>query len=281
MKKKTLTLVFVMVLLMLSLAIILCPVISVLASSSEGWVQTYGGVSADCIIQTSDGGYAMLGSNSDNPDFLLVKTNSSGDLEWSKTYGSQDMDFGDDIVQTNDGGYVLGGFMWNRGDHNSMAGLVKTDSNGSMLWKKNYPGGTPLSMVNTTDGGYVLSSGLTLVKTDSEGNALWTKGVGSEGQARSVIQTRDGGYAVAGYASPPPSSEGQGWIFYAWIVKTDSEGNYPLHVPRRLRLLPHQLSPAQTESPSPTVPEFAPAAAFVFVTFTCITAFALRGRRSK
>jgi hypothetical protein len=78
------------------------------------WTITYDNVmagAAHSVIQTLDGGYAILGSNSNNPDFLLVKTNSSGGLEWSKTYGSQVMDFGADIVQNKDGGYVLGGFM--------------------------------------------------------------------------------------------------------------------------------------------------------------------------
>jgi len=204
------------------------------------WSKTYETVmpgGAHSVIQTSDGGYAMLGSNSYNPDFLLVKTDSSGELEWSKTYGSEDYDIGWSIVQTSDGGYALAGMLWNRsgfgtGNH---AGLIKTDSEGNMLWMRNYHGGTPLSMVGTSNGGYVLCSGLTLVKTDSEGQMLWTKGLNFDNdtaiaQAHSVIQTRDGGYAVTG-AGSPLDSEGQpigdGQVSYAWIVKTDPEGIIP------------------------------------------------------
>jgi hypothetical protein len=198
------------------------------------WSKTYteqvvSGV-AQSAIQTLDGGYAMVGYG-DNEDFLLVKTNLLGDLEWSKTYGSQDKDSGFSIVQTSDGGYVLAGLLWNRSGTGS-AGLIKTNSAGNTLWMKNYPGGSPLSMVGTSDGGYVLCSGVTLVKTDSEGNMLWTKGLGFATdattvlQAHSVIQTGDGGYAITGSASSL-GSDGQDWISYAWIVKTDSQGSYP------------------------------------------------------
>jgi len=201
------------------------------------WSKTYETViagEAHSVIQTLDSGYAMLGSNSYNPDFLLVKTDSSGELEWSKTYGSEDKDFGWSIVQTSNGGYALAGMLWNRSG-TGHAGLIKTDSNGNMLWMRNYHGGTPLSMVGTSDGGYVLCSGLTLVKTDSEGNMLWTKGLdfatnATVAQARSVIQTRDGGYAITGTGSPLDSDGqplGDGQVSYAWIIKTDPEGNIP------------------------------------------------------
>ena len=192
------------------------------------------------VIQTQDGGYAMLGSNS-NTDFLLIKTNSTGNLEWSKTYGSQDMDSGHSIIQTEDEGYVLGGTLWNRSDSGYMACLIKIDPNGSVLWINNYPGGFRVSMIGTVDGGYVLCSDLTLVKIDSEGGMLWTKDLAlaldaSSGQAHSVIQTRDDGYAVTGSATSHSSNDQDG-TSYAWIIKKI------LKVITRLYrlLLPHHL----------------------------------------
>jgi hypothetical protein len=172
----------------------------------------------------------QLGSNSFNPDFLLVKTDSSGELEWSKKYEKPDWDTGRCMVQNSDGGYTLAGTLWNRSG-TGHGGLIKTDSNGNMLWMKNYPGGFQLLMAATSDGGYILCSNLTLIKTDSEGNMLWTKGLDlptdiSFAWEFSVIQTHDGGYAILGAASSP-SADGQDWISYAWIVKTDPEGNIP------------------------------------------------------
>ena len=64
------------------------------------WNKTYGGSGDDrgsSLIETSDGGYALLGysdssdgdvsSNSGNRDFWLVKINASGVLSWQKSFG--------------------------------------------------------------------------------------------------------------------------------------------------------------------------------------------------
>jgi hypothetical protein len=60
------------------------------------------------------------------------------------------------------------------------------------------------------------------LKIDSKGVLEWSKIYGGMGvdYARSVIQTSDGGYALAGCTS----SYGAGDFDY-WLVKTDSEGN--------------------------------------------------------
>jgi hypothetical protein len=157
-----------------------------------------------------------------------------------------------------------------------VGGLVKIDSSGNVQWIKSVYGGYRVSMVGTSDGGFALCSDLTLVKTDSEGNAQWTKGVGPDGQAHSLIQTRDGGYAITGVASLP-TADGQNWITYSWIVKTDSEGNYPTPLSPSPSPLP-TASPTLTASPSPTVPEFTPVAVLILTVVTCIVAAAIRKR---
>jgi hypothetical protein len=179
---------------------------------------------AQSVIQTSDGGYAIGGLTRPGVgegDFLLVKTDPSGDMEWSKTYGSQDKDEGHAVVQTSDGGYVLAGLMWNRsaGD----AGLVKTDSSGNMQWKRNYGEGTARSMALTSDGGYIIACS-SLVKIDSEYDIQWNQPYEHEyGAAHCVIQTSDGGYALAGTNRIIIDDDLAG--YYAWLIKTDTEGN--------------------------------------------------------
>jgi hypothetical protein len=201
----------------------------------NSWSKTFETVTAgraNSVIQTSDGGYALLGHSNFNPDFLLVKTDSLGELQWSKKYEKPDIDIGWSIVQEDDGGYVLAGMLWNRNETDNNAGLIKTDSNGNMLWMKNYHGGTPLSMIRTSDGDYILCSGVTLVKTDYEGNMFWTEGLDlpndvSVAQAHSVIQANDNGYAITGTGSPQSSDGQPTGISYAWIAKTDPEGIIP------------------------------------------------------
>jgi hypothetical protein len=191
------------------------------------WERNYGGPereAAASVIQTSDSGYALFGTTDSGVgegDFLLVKTDSAGDVEWSKTYGSQDKDEGHAVVQTSDGGYALAGLMWNRSGGD--AGLVKTDSAGNMQWKRNYGEGTAWSMALTSDGGYIIACS-SLVKIDSEDNVQWNQPY-EYGAACCVIQTIDGGYALAGTSRIIIDDDLAG--YYAWLIKTDPEGNIP------------------------------------------------------
>jgi hypothetical protein len=189
------------------------------------WQRNYGGPemeSAQCVIQTSDGGYAIVGftrPGRGEGDFMLVKTDPSGEMEWSNTYGSQDKDEGHVVVQTSDGGYTLAGLMWNRSGGD--AGLVKTDSAGNMQWKRNYGEGSAWAMALTSDGGYILACS-SLVRIDSEYNIQWNQPY-EYGGAHCVIQTSDGGYALAGTNIIIIDDDLAG--YYAWLIKTDTEGN--------------------------------------------------------
>jgi len=179
---------------------------------------------AQSVIQTSDGGYAIAGLTRPDVgegDFLLIKTDPSGDMEWSNTYGSQDKDEGHVVVQTSDGGYVLAGLMWNRSGGD--AGLVKTDSAGNMQWKRNYGEGIAWAMALTNDGGYIMACN-SLVKIDSEENIQWNQPY-EYATVHCVIQTSDGGYALAGTGGIIIDDDLAG--YFAWLIKTDPEGNIP------------------------------------------------------
>jgi len=204
------------------------------------WSQTYGGNgndSANSVVQTSDGGYAVIGySNSygaGSSDFWLVKTDSIGNVQWNRTYGGPASDYGQAIVQTSDGGYAMVGYTSSFGVGGNDFWLIKTDSAGNVQWNKTYGGvdaDQAYSLKATADGGYALA-GLTysygagftdfyLVKTDASGNMQWnrTYGGASLDEAYSLVQTSDGGYALAGFTW----SFGDG-VF--WLVKTNSSGH--------------------------------------------------------
>ena len=117
------------------------------------------------IVQTSDGGYAITGTQND--DFFLMKINSTSQLQWSKTYGSESTDTPCTIVQLNDGGYAISG-TWTKVNATTTAstmGLLRLDSSGKTVWNKTYTAkenGTTISydqanaMVRTSDGGYAI-----------------------------------------------------------------------------------------------------------------------------
>jgi predicted RNase H-related nuclease YkuK (DUF458 family) len=201
------------------------------ASGNMLWDKSYGGF-ARVLVRTNDGGYALAGGN--GGDFWLVKTDGSGNAQWNKTYGGTDDDETYALVQTGDGGYAIAGFTYSLGAGESDFWLVKTDGNGNELWNKTY-GGTSFEcaqgLVQTGDGGYAIAgwtnsfgagdANFWLVKTDDSGNALWNKTYGETGgydKAYVMVQTADGGFAMAGCKYSLHGSD-------FWLVKTDGSGN--------------------------------------------------------
>ena len=117
-------------------------------------------------FQTSDGGYIMCGNTQSygagRVDLWIIKTDSSGNKEWDKTFGGTQNDYTWSFDATTDGGYVFG-------------------------IAKNYGG-----FGGTKDD-------IWIVKTDKDGNAEWKFQIEEEGAqcTRDICQTDDGGYIVA------------------------------------------------------------------------------------
>jgi predicted secreted protein len=212
------------------------------ASGNAQWNKTYGGTGGDeayALVQTNDDGYALAGRTGSfgggGNDFWLVKTDASGTMEWNRTYGGTSYDLAYDLVQTSDGGYALAGETTSFGAGNNDAWLVRTDASGNMMWNRTY-GGTnedgATALVETSDGGYALAGRTTsygagtadfwLVKTDASGNAQWNKTYGgtSSDEATALVETSDGGYALAGYTNSFSAGNND-----FWLVKTDAAGN--------------------------------------------------------
>jgi hypothetical protein len=206
------------------------------------WSKTYGGPNEDvarALVQTSDGGYALAGSTysfgAGAYDSYLVKTDASGNMMWSKTYGGPNEDVARALVQTSDGGYALAGGTQSFGAGNWDFWLVKTDASGNLQWNRTYGGhknDAASALVQTGDGGYALagykdSFGTDngywwLVKTDAVGSAQWNRTYGgpNPGSPSALVETTDGGYALAGSIY---SFDAGAYDF--WLVKTDASGN--------------------------------------------------------
>ena len=112
------------------------------ARSSRGaeWALSYAGGTNDeaaAISATSDGGYVMAGNTSSfwvyGGDFWIVKIDSSGSVEWQKTYGGGQYDDARSIEQTADGGYIVLGHSFSfsdAGDYDLW--VLKLDKDGSI-----------------------------------------------------------------------------------------------------------------------------------------------------
>ena len=109
---------------------------------SQGWEQTFGGEYYDrgfSVRQTTDGGYIITGTtrvNTYNEDVYLIKTDTYGDTLWTKTIGGTYYDYGYSVQQTTDGGYIIAGDTKSFGNGSNVY-LIKTDSNGTVIWEKN------------------------------------------------------------------------------------------------------------------------------------------------
>jgi hypothetical protein len=186
---------------------------------------------ARSIVQTSDGGYALAGRGIKST-FALVKTDTGGNIDWEKEYSLPDtVSAALDVVETSDGGYVLAGNLYFSiyDDpliaHDDLEAweqalwMIKTDSTGNTEWDITYFGAAPGdagSLIVTSDGGYAAAGGSYLVKTDSVGNMQWNMTYGEGVRVKSLLQTNDGGFVLAG------STSSNGGDF--WLTKTDSDG---------------------------------------------------------
>ncbi|MCW4010796.1 MAG: hypothetical protein NWF05_09285 [Candidatus Bathyarchaeota archaeon] len=212
------------------------------ADGNELWNKTYGGPNFDCghgLVKTDDGGFAITGYTksygAEEGDLWLVRTDADGNELWNKTYEGPNFDYGFNLVKTSDGGFAITGYTKPYDNGKSDLLLVRTDAAGNKLWDKTFGGpyedrGTML--IETSDGGfaitgytkangYELFNDLWLIRTDAAGNKLWDKTFGGPNadEGRSLIETRDGGFAITGSTT---ASDDRGDL---WLIKTDAAGN--------------------------------------------------------
>ncbi|GAG22677.1 unnamed protein product, partial [marine sediment metagenome] len=142
-----------------------------------------------------------------------VDEGDSSTIDWSRAYGGAGTDVGLSMQRTEEGGYVIAGYTDSFGAGNYDVYLLKTDSEGSLIWNKTYGGAYSdlgYSVQETSDGGYVIAgytrsfgnkddTDVYLVRVDSEGNEIWSRTYGVQGttinneRGYSVQQTNDGG----------------------------------------------------------------------------------------
>ena len=215
-------------------------VIKVSATGQLQWAKTIGGSRNEegtGITRTTDGGYAITGYTSSYGagicDIFIVKLDSLGIVQWTKTWGSShptQPDRGYSIITTSEGYLIVGQYLGQEGV------FLWFDTLGNYIRHVAAPSNSAVALYAVTqssDGGYVATgyrynggNDLIILKSDASGHLVWCKaicdtfqGSGAE-YGRSIVRTWDGGYAVAGYAN------GWGAGNYNFIViKTDGSGN--------------------------------------------------------
>jgi len=156
------------------------------------WSRTFGGTGisiAYSVQQTNDHGFIVAGitnvSGAGNYDSYLIRTDANGDTLWTKTYGGTDDDRSYAVQVTGDGGFILAGTTKSFGTGNADVYLIRTDSNGTLVWSKAFGGAgidESSSVSQTNDGGFIIAGSTSsfgvdsvdiyLIKTGSPGNGV-------------------------------------------------------------------------------------------------------------
>ena len=156
---------------------------------------------------------------------------------WEQTFGGVMHDWGESVKQTTDGGYIVCGGTSSFGEGPADIYVVKTNSNGDVVWAASFGGVGPVGdagtcIEQTTDGGYIITgnvnqptvgsgfqttANICLLKIDSLGTEEWLQEFDKNGAENgySVQQTTDGGYIVTGFTN---SSNDM------CVIKTDQYG---------------------------------------------------------
>ncbi len=176
------------------------------------WEKVIGGGMIDNVESgtlASDGGVVVFGWTGSQDgevtvnygmyDMWLVKLNSDGDIEWDKSFGTDDFDYGTAIISTSDGGFLIGG--------------VSTIGNGG----------------NLTCIPFNLNAEAIIIKLDSIGNIEWQNCYGGSGHdgVNALLEVYDG-YIISAYGSSADGDlSGSGWHGNSdiWIIKIDYWGN--------------------------------------------------------
>ncbi|MBE2216747.1 MAG: T9SS type A sorting domain-containing protein [Ignavibacteria bacterium] len=183
------------------------------------------GFEARSVIQTTDGGYVAAGETGAFGDMYIVKLNSAGQLQWSKTIVGDNVSLALSVVQTSDGGFIVAGYSLSSQFFGAI--VLKLTPDGIVEWTRSFPGDPAWSVVQTFDGGYAAVFSPTeggfspdrmiIVKLSGAGVLQWSKRFSGNSYARCIRQTTDKGYIVAGVKDSLDEN--------MFVVKLDSNGS--------------------------------------------------------
>lgn len=216
---------------------------SIIQTSDDGYL--LGGNSNSKI--SSDKTKDNIGEN----DFWILKINDKGDIEWEKTIGGDKDEYLSTMIKTFDGMFILAGSsnsgisgIKTVGSKGTDFWILKIDDKGELIWQNVYNYGETdvlSSVIENPDGtllaaGYAQSEVMGTSKKDKEGindyialkinvkgEEIWTQTVGSNGEdiLKKAVETRDGGYLLAGTSKGKVSRDkntNQGSNDF-WVVK--------------------------------------------------------------
>ena len=207
------------------------------------WDKTFGGSENDqgnCIIETSDGGYAITGvtesMGNGKQDLWVLKLDRDGELQWDKTFGGSENDQGNCIIETSDGGYAITGVTESTGNGKQDLWVLKIDRDGELQWDKTFGGSENdqgIGLLQKKENNHLVIGGWTesygsifadywFLELNQKGGLIWDKIYGGDDVDKLHSLTIDNYSNLLGLGYT--YSKGAGGKD-AWLIKLDSEGN--------------------------------------------------------
>ena len=185
------------------------------------WTRTYNdgrNAVGSSVEQTTDGGFIICGKSTPFVtafhNVYLVKTDSFGDTIWTRRYGDNLPDIGNEVHQTMDGGYIIvGSYTPHYYEYDSY--MIRTDCDGHALWERTYQfdyDSQAFSVCETSEGNFVFTGAYTdssihlqliIVMTDPSGEEIWRYITNEywDSSGSSILQCNDGNLILTGSAA--------------------------------------------------------------------------------
>jgi hypothetical protein len=200
------------------------------------WAKNYGPYMIDYyhdIEICSEGGFIMSGTSWADTAAILIKTDTSGNVIWSKYFavGPDLRNRAFRVIQNPDSGFVVAGY---DKDALNKIFLLKVSNSGNTVWARKLwinQWSYAFDFCKTADDGYIICAtarnaansawNIYTIKFDVGGAIQWSKTYGDslqEGQC--IVQTNDGGFIMAG-----PTLGSSTLVSDICVVKTDASGN--------------------------------------------------------
>lgn len=192
----------------------------------------------ESVINSNDSGYILIGN--EGTTSIAIKIDYYGNKLWEKNY--REINRISSITEIKGEGYLILGR--NSNEMGTTVALMKIDYDGKKIWDKSYSNAICKSIIQTKDGGFVVSgwsfgsvSGqlnrgekdIYVLKIKSNGDTEWERlfGGNDNDAAEGVIQSNKDGYILVGSTmstnifNNEKNSGGQD----IYILKVDEKGN--------------------------------------------------------
>ncbi len=199
------------------------------------------------VLGLDDGGCIVVGQSfepANNTNYArVVRLDADGNIVWNKQFGGDKNDYARAVVRGWDGGFVVLGYTASFGEGQHDMWVFRLKDNGDADWASTI-GGPPedfgYALIKTNDHQYAAVGATAsyasqperdvwLVKINTTGDKVWDQhygfpagdlGRGPNEYGYDLVQTVDGGFAIAGALADPDNGSMDGLM-----IRTDDKGN--------------------------------------------------------